>query len=143
MRKVLILNGPNLARLGTREPSVYGSTTYAELAASCVEFGAALNLEVEVRQSDSESELVSWVEQAAVDGTAVVINPAAFTHYSYALREACAGHRGPLIEVHISNPHAREDFRSRSVVSGVATGCIMGLGLDGYLLALRHLAKEN
>ena len=136
---VLVLNGPNLGRLGSREPEVYGATTYADLVRICRADGAALGLEVEVRQTDSEAELVGWLHEAADAGTPVVMNPAAFTHYSYALRDACAQLTAPLVEVHITNPHAREEFRHRSVVSGVATGVIAGFGTDSYRLALRAL----
>jgi 3-dehydroquinate dehydratase-2 len=138
---VLVLNGPNLGRLGSREPDVYGSTTYAELVAACEKAGGELGLEVEVRQTDSEAELVRWLHEAADNGWPVVLNPAAFTHYSYALRDACAQLTAPLVEVHITNPHTREEFRHTSVVSGVATGVIAGFGLDSYILALRAVAS--
>lgn len=138
--KVYVLNGPNLGRLGTREVDVYGDTSYAELARMCVEVGEPLGLSVVVRQTDAEPALLGWLHEAADEGAAVVLNPAAWSHYSYALRDACALLRGPLIEVHISNIHAREAFRHRSVVSAVATGVICGLGVDGYRLALLHLA---
>jgi len=137
---VLVLNGPNLNRLGTREPDVYGSTTYADLVAACEQECAASGLAVAVRQTNDEAELVGWLHEAADAGTAVVLNPAAFTHYSYALRDACAMLTGPLVEVHISNPAAREEFRHTSVVAGVATGTIAGFGLDSYRLALRAVA---
>ena len=145
MTRVLVLNGPNLGRLGSREPDVYGSATHADLVALCVAEGEALGLEVEVRQTDDEAELVHWLHAAADDATPVVLNPAAFTHYSYALRDACAQLRAPLIEVHLSNPHAREEFRHTSVVSAVATGTIAGFGMGSYRLALRavaHLANQ-
>ncbi|RJK94262.1 type II 3-dehydroquinate dehydratase [Vallicoccus soli] len=138
--KVLVLNGPNLGRLGTREPAVYGRTTHAELAEQCRATGAALGLDVEVRQTDAEHEMLGWLHEAADDGAAVVLNPAAWTHTSVALRDACAALTAPLVEVHISNVHAREPFRAHSYVSGVATGVVAGLGTDGYLLALRWLA---
>lgn len=137
---VLVLNGPNLNRLGTREPDVYGHTTYADLVAICEVAGAELGLTVDVRQTNDEAELVGWLHEAADAGTAVVLNPAAFTHYSYALRDACAMLTGPLVEVHISNPAAREEFRHTSVVAGVATGTIAGFGMDSYRLALRAVA---
>jgi 3-dehydroquinate dehydratase-2 len=137
--RVLVLNGPNLGRLGSREPEVYGATTYDELVRVCTADGDALGMAVEVRQTDSESELVGWLHEAADDGTPVVLNPAAFTHYSYALRDACAQLTAPLVEVHITNPHAREEFRHTSVVSAVATGVIAGFGLESYRLALRAL----
>jgi len=137
---VLVLNGPNLNRLGTREPDVYGHTSYDDLVALCERTGAELGLQVEVRQTNDESELVGWLHEATDLGSAVVLNPAAFTHYSYALRDACAMVSGPLIEVHISNPAAREEFRHTSVVAGVATGTIAGFGMDSYRLALQAVA---
>ena len=137
---MLILNGPNLARLGTREPEIYGSMTFDELAMTCTTFAASVGLDAEVRQTDSESELLAWIHEAADTATPVVINPAAFTHYSYALRDACAMLTAPAIEVHLSNPLSREEFRHTSVVSGVVTGTIAGFGVNSYLLALRQLA---
>ncbi len=137
---VLVLNGPNLNRLGTREPDIYGHTSYDDLVALCERTGAELGLQVEVRQTNDESELVGWLHEATDLGAAVVLNPAAFTHYSYALRDACAMVSGPLIEVHISNPAAREEFRHTSVVAGVATGTIAGFGMDSYRLALQAVA---
>jgi len=137
--RVLVLNGPNLGRLGSREPEVYGATTHDELVKLCQADGAALGLDVEVRQTDDESELIGWLHEAADAGVPVVLNPAAFTHYSYALRDACAQLTAPLVEVHLTNPHAREEFRHTSVVSGVATGVIAGFGPDSYRLALRAL----
>jgi len=142
MTRVLVLNGPNLGRLGSREPEVYGSATHDDLVAACSDAAAELGLEVEVRQSDDETELVHWLHEAADTGTAVVLNPAAFTHYSYALRDACALLTGPLVEVHLSNPAAREEFRHTSVVAGVATGTVAGFGLDSYRLALRAVASR-
>ncbi|MEU4680573.1 type II 3-dehydroquinate dehydratase [Micromonospora sp. NPDC023737] len=141
--KVHVLNGPNLGRLGTREPDVYGASTYADLVALCESTGRELGLDVTVRQTDAEHELLAWLHAAADEGAAVVLNPAAWSHYSYAVRDACAMLRGPLIEVHISNIHTREEFRHHSVVSAVATGVICGLGLDGYRLALQHLATST
>ncbi len=141
--KVLVLNGPNLGRLGTREPGVYGRTTHEELAAACVATGAELGLDVEVRQTDAEHEMLGWLHEAANDGTPVVLNPAAWTHTSVALRDACAALTAPLVEVHISNVHAREPFRAHSYVTGVATGVIAGLGTFGYLLALRWVAVHR
>ncbi|NJC72746.1 type II 3-dehydroquinate dehydratase [Planosporangium thailandense] len=140
--KVYVLNGPNLGRLGNRQPVIYGSTTYAELAGMCVEVGKELGLDVEVRQTDAEHEMLAWLHEAADTEAAVVLNPGAWSHYSYALRDACAMLTGPLVEVHISNIHAREEFRHHSVVSAVATGVICGLGVDGYRLALHHLARS-
>jgi 3-dehydroquinate dehydratase-2 len=138
--RVLVLNGPNLGRLGSREPEVYGSASHADLVDRCTEAGSALGLDVEVRQTDSEAELVGWIHEAADGAHPVVLNPAAFTHYSYALRDACAQLTAPLIEVHLSNPAAREEFRHTSVIGAVATGTIAGFGLDSYLLALTAVA---
>ena len=141
MTRVLVLNGPNLARLGSREPDVYGAATYADLVQHCRSVGAQLGLEVEVRQTDDEAELVRWLHEAADDEVPVVLNPAAFTHYSYALRDACAQLRAPLVEVHLSNPATRESFRHTSVVAAVATGTVAGFGVDSYRLALAAIAR--
>ncbi|MBA9006522.1 type II 3-dehydroquinate dehydratase [Thermomonospora cellulosilytica] len=141
MRNVFVLNGPNLRRLGTREPDVYGSRTFDDLAALCRETGRRLDLHVEVRQTDDEAEMVRWVHEAADGRVPIVLNPAAFTHYSYALRDALAQRTAPLIEVHISNPAAREEFRHTSVVAGVANGTIAGFGLYSYVLALQAVAE--
>ncbi len=141
--KVQVLGGPNLGRLGKRQPEVYGSTTHEELAALCTRTGAELGLQVQVRQTDHEGELLGWIHDAADAGDAVVLNAGAWTHTSIALRDACAELRAPLIEIHISNVHAREEFRSHSYLSAVATGSIVGLGIDGYLLALRYLAEQQ
>ncbi|MCT9929392.1 type II 3-dehydroquinate dehydratase [Planotetraspora sp. A-T 1434] len=143
MRPVLVLNGPNLGRLGIREPDVYGAQTFDDLAALCRETGRELGLSVEVRQTDDEAELVGWIHEAADARTPVVLNPAAFTHYSYALRDAIAQRTAPLIEVHISNPNAREEFRHTSVVAAVATGTIAGFGMRSYELALRAIADTG
>ena len=140
MTRVLVLNGPNLSRLGAREPEVYGTASFADLTKACEETAAELGLEADVRQTDDESELVSWLHDAADTRTPVVLNPAAFTHYSYALRDACAQLTAPLVEVHLTNPAARENFRHTSVVAGVATGTVAGFGLDSYRLALRAVA---
>ena len=134
--RILVLNGPNLGRLGTREPEVYGDTTYDDLVALCQQE----NPEAEVRQTDDESTMIGWLHEAADAGVPVVLNPAAWTHYSVALRDACAQLTAPLIEVHISQTAAREDFRHVSVISAVATGTITGLGVEGYRLALNWLA---
>jgi 3-dehydroquinate dehydratase-2 len=138
---VLVLNGPNLARLGAREPDVYGAASHDDLVALCERAGREHGLSVTVRQTDDEAELVRWLHQAADSRTPVVLNPAAFTHYSYALRDACAQLRAPLIEVHLTNPAARETFRHTSVVAGVATGTIAGFGLDSYRAALAVMAR--
>ncbi|MEH0938294.1 type II 3-dehydroquinate dehydratase [Micromonospora psammae] len=140
--RVYVLNGPNLGRLGSRQVDVYGVTSYSDLVTLCVDTGRELGLDVTVRQTDAEHELLGWLHEAADEGAAVVLNPAAWSHYSIAVRDACAMLRAPLVEVHISNIHAREEFRHHSVVSAVATGVICGLGVDGYRLALRHLATR-
>ena len=143
MTKVIVLNGPNLNRLGSREPDVYGSASYSDLVSSLSSFAVELGLDVDVRQTNDEAELISWLHEAVDSKSHVVLNPAAFTHYSYATRDACAivtTSGLSLIEVHISNPHAREEFRHNSVISGVATGVIAGFGIDSYLLALRQLS---
>ncbi len=142
MARVLVLNGPNLQRLGTRQPDVYGTATLADVEAALVA-AAPEGLDVDLRQTDDEAVLLGWLHEAVDTASPVVLNPAAFTHYSYALRDAAvlvteAGL--PLIEVHVSNPHAREEFRHTSVISGVATGGIAGLGTDGYLLALTWIS---
>ena len=142
MTTVLVLNGPNLGRLGRREPEVYGSTTHDDLVAMIEAEAAELGITAVVRQSDSEEQLLGWVRAAADAGDPVILNAGALTHTSIALRDACAELHAPLIEVHISNVHAREDFRHHSYLSGVATGVIVGLGVQGYLLALRYLAAN-
>ena len=141
--QVLVLNGPNLNRLGTREPDIYGSMTFEELADLCRATAAELGFQAEVRQTNDEAELIGWLHEAAEGRIPVVLNPAAFTHYSYALRDACSMLTGPLIEVHLSNPLAREEFRHTSVVSGVATGTIAGFGATSYVLALQALARQS
>jgi 3-dehydroquinate dehydratase-2 len=139
--KVNVINGPNLGRLGKRQPEVYGSTSHDDLVALIESEAADLGLDVLVRQSDSEAELLEWIHQAADAVEPVVLNAGALTHTSVALRDACAELRAPLIELHISNVHAREEFRHFSYLSAVATGVIVGLGVQGYLLALRYLAS--
>ncbi|GAA4625219.1 type II 3-dehydroquinate dehydratase [Actinoallomurus vinaceus] len=141
MSEVFVLNGPNLGRLGSREPDVYGAADFDDLTALCRDTARALGLHAEVRQTDDEAELVSWLHEAADGRIPVVLNPAAFTHYSYALRDAIAQRTAPLIEVHISNPAAREEFRHTSVVAAVATGTIAGFGLLSYVLALQAIAE--
>ena len=142
MARILVLNGPNLGRLGSREPDVYGNQDLAALKV-LLEVDAPSH-EIDLRQTDSEPELMSWLFEAVDTNTAVILNPAAFTHYSYALRDAAAmvTKAGvPLIEVHISNPHSREEFRHNSVISAVATGVIAGFGFDSYRLALAQLTR--
>jgi 3-dehydroquinate dehydratase-2 len=142
MSKVLVLNGPNLGRLGSREPEVYGSASFADLTAKVTEAAAAAGISADVRQTNDEAELVAWLHEAVDSKTNVILNPAAFTHYSYALRDAAAlvtksGLK--LIEVHISNPHSREEFRHNSVISAIATGVIAGFGVESYVLAIKAL----
>jgi len=142
--KILVLNGPNLNLLGDREPDVYGTETLADLEGKLEAEATEIGCEVDFRQTNSEDELIEWLHEALKAKSPVVLNPAAFTHYSYALRDACAALTSSgvkLIEVHISNPHAREQFRQNSVISAVATGQIAGFGFDSYALALRQLAK--
>jgi len=141
--RVLVLNGVNLGRLGTREPDVYGSTTHAQLAERCVRRGAELGLEVEVRQTDSEAELVGWLHEAADRSWPVVLNPGAWSHYSIAVADAVAQRTADLVEVHISNIHTREAFRHHSVISSYATGVIAGLGVAGYDAALGFVAAHH
>jgi len=139
--RVLVLNGPNLGRLGRRQPEIYGRTTFAQLTALCVEWGRELGLEVEVRQTNHEGELLDWLNTAADEHTPVVLNAAAWTHYSYALYDACAQLEAPLVEVHISAPSQRpEEFRHHSVVSPHAIRVIEGRGIDGYRDALEAIA---
>lgn len=143
MTRVIVVNGPNLGRLGVREPDVYGHQDLDTLRADCRAWGQELGLEVEVRQTDDEATMIGWMHQAVDEGTPVVMNPAAFTHYSYGLADAAhmLGDAGlPLIEVHISNPAARESFRRHSVISPVATATITGMGFYGYKLALEAVA---
>ncbi|MEU8543515.1 type II 3-dehydroquinate dehydratase [Streptomyces sp. NPDC048717] len=141
-RRVLVLNGPNLGRLGSREPDVYGATSYEGLVAACRDLGEQLGFDVEVRETNDEGELIRWLHEAADGHLPVVLNPGAFTHYSYGMRDAAAQRTAPLIEVHISNPYTREEFRHTSVVAGVATGTVAGFGIGSYRLALRALAEE-
>jgi 3-dehydroquinate dehydratase-2 len=139
--KILILNGPNLSRLDLREQSYYGDLDYAQLKSAIEKRAAELKIEVEIKQSDSESELISWLHEAADKKQPVIINPAAFTHYSYAIRDAAELVKAPLIEVHLSNPLSREEFRHTSVISGVANGTIGGFGPNSYVLAI--IAMQN
>jgi 3-dehydroquinate dehydratase II len=141
--RVLVLNGPNLGRLGSREPELYGATTHDELAALCVRGGAELGLDVEVRQTDHEGELIGWLHEAADSRTPVVLNAGALTHTSVGLGDACAMLAAPLVEVHISNVFARESFRHHSYVSPHAAGVIVGFGVEGYVLALSWLSAST
>jgi 3-dehydroquinate dehydratase II len=140
---IQVLNGANLGRLGTREPEKYGTTTYAELVELVGAAATELGQDVVVRQTDSEAELLGWVFDATDAGDAVVINPGGWSHTSVVLRDALAGLTGPLVEVHLTNIHAREEFRHHSYVSAVADGVIAGLGVAGYELALRYLAGRG
>jgi len=141
MSEVLVLSGPNLGRLGSREPEIYGAETFDDVAALCRDAARRLGLHAEVRQTDDEAELVGWIHEAADGRIPVVLNPAAFTHYSYALRDAIAQRTAPLVEVHLSNPAAREEFRHNSVVAGVASGTVAGFGSFSYVLALQAVAE--
>jgi 3-dehydroquinate dehydratase-2 len=140
---IQVLNGANLGRLGLREPEKYGTTTYAELVVLVQDAGTQLGLEVQVRQTDDEGELLRWVHAAADAGDPVVINPGGWSHTSVVLRDALASLNAPLVEVHITNIHRREEFRHHSFVSGVADGVIAGLGVQGYVLALGWLAQQG
>jgi 3-dehydroquinate dehydratase-2 len=140
---VLVLNGPNLGRLGRRDPTVYGTATHDELAALCVRAGSELGLRVQVRQSDSEADLLRWLHEAADERLPVVINAGALTHTSIALRDAAESRTAPLVEVHLSNIHAREEFRHHSYLSAVASGVIVGLGVEGYVLALSWISSQQ
>jgi 3-dehydroquinate dehydratase-2 len=140
---IQILNGANLGRLGLREPQTYGTTTYAELVELVQAAATALGVEVAVRQTDDEGELLRWVHAASDAGEAVVINPGGWSHTSVVLRDALAGLNAPLVEVHLTNIHRREEFRHHSYVSAVADGVIAGLGVQGYVLALHWLAGQG
>ncbi|PRY15353.1 type II 3-dehydroquinate dehydratase [Kineococcus rhizosphaerae] len=139
---ILVLNGPNLGRLGKRQPEVYGTTTLADVDERLQALAAQLGVTVELRQTDAEHEMLGWVHAAADAGDPVVLNPGGWTHTSVALRDACAELRAGLVELHVSNVHAREDFRRHSYVTPVATGVIAGLGVEGYELAVRFLASR-
>ena len=141
--KALVLIGPNLGRIGKREPAIYGSTTHTELVELCKQTGKELDLEVEVKQTDYEGEMLGWLHEAADTETPVVINAGAWTHYSIAVRDACAQLTAPFVEVHMSNVYKREEFRQHSYLSDIANGVIVGLGVQGYLLALRWLTSSR
>ena len=140
-RIVAVINGPSLNLLGTREPRIYGRETLADVEADCRRVGAELGLEIEFRQSNREYEIIDWIHEARGRAAGIVINPAAFSHTSVAILDALNAFEGPILEVHISNIHKREDFRHHSFVSGVASGVIVGCGTQGYVLALRRIAK--
>ena len=140
MHEVYVLNGPNLNRLGTREPEIYGSMTFAQLADLCMTTAGQLGFRAQVRQTNDEAELIGWLHEAADGKIPVILNPAAFTHYSYALRDALAQVGSMTVEVHLSNPAAREAFRHTSVIAAVVNGSISGFGIESYALALRAIA---
>jgi 3-dehydroquinate dehydratase-2 len=140
---IQVLNGANLGRLGTREPEIYGSTTYAQLVDVLETTARELELDVRVRQTDDEAELLRWIHEATDAGDPVVLNPASWSHTSVALHDALAALNSPLVEVHISNIHKREAFRHHSYVSAVADGVIAGLGIEGYVLALQWMALRG
>lgn len=143
-RRVLVLNGPNLGELGRREPAIYGSATHADLVEACQVEADALGLDVEVRQTDAEATYLDWLHTAESDGVdALVLNPAAWTHTSVAVRDAAAALTVPYVEVHLSNPLGREEFRHVSYTAGKAVGIVAGFGLDSYRLALRALAARG
>ena len=139
--KCLVLNGPNLSRLDLREKNYYGEITYQDIEEAINKEAATLQIEAEIRQSNDESEIISWLHEAADNKIPIIFNPAAFTHYSYAIRDAVVMLKAPCIEVHLSNPLSREEFRHTSVISGVVDGTISGFGLDSYRLALRALQQ--
>lgn len=142
-KRVLVLNGPNLDQLGRREPAIYGSATHEDLVATCAAAGEELGLEVEVRQTADEATFIGWLHDAAAGGVdGLILNPAAWTHTSVAVRDAAAQLPVPFVEVHLSNPLAREEFRHTSYTAGLATGVIAGFGVDSYRLALLGLAKR-
>lgn len=136
---VLIFNGPNIGRLGVREPDIYGSATYADLVDRCEQVAGQLRVDVDVRQTDTEAELIGWLHKAADGNSPVIINAGAWTHTSIAVRDAAAQISAPLIEVHLSNVYAREEFRHTSYLSGIATAVIVGMGIEGYVAAMRFL----
>jgi 3-dehydroquinate dehydratase-2 len=139
--KVLVLNGPNLSRLDLREKSFYGDITYGDIETAIKDEAIKLKVDVDIRQSNDESELIGWLHQAADMKLPVIFNPAAFTHYSYAIRDAVVMLKNACIEVHLSNPLSREEFRHTSVISGVVSGTIAGFGIDSYRLALQQIIK--
>ena len=140
-RLVFVLNGPNLNLLGKRQPHIYGHTTLADVEADCRKLAGELGVEIRFHQSNREYEIIDWVHEARETAAGIVINPAAFTHTSVAILDALNTFEGPVIEVHISNVHKREEFRHHSYVSLRADGVIAGLGTEGYLLGLRRVAS--
>ncbi len=140
-KPVFILNGPNLNLLGTREPHIYGSTTLAEVEAMCAKKAKELGLKILFRQSNSEGQIIDWIHEAIGGASGIIINPAGYTHTSVAILDALKIVKHPIIELHISNPHQREEFRHHSFVSQVATAIVCGLGANGYPLAVKAMAK--
>lgn len=141
MKSILIINGPNLNLLGTREPEIYGSTTLEDIKSLCEKESAANNLKADFRQSNNEGELVSWIQDAGKTHSAIILNAAAYTHTSVAILDALSSQKIPVIEVHLSNIFKREEFRHKSFVSPVAVGIISGFGADSYRLAIQAAAK--
>ena len=139
--KVMVINGPNLGRLDLREKNFYGDINYADIENAIQSQSQSLGIDVDIRQSNDEAEIISWLHEAADHKIPLIFNPAAFTHYSYAIRDAVVMLKAPSIEVHLSNPLSREEFRHTSVISGVVNGTIAGFGLDSYRLALTQIAK--
>lgn len=142
-RAIWVLNGANIGRLGTREPDVYGPASYDDLVEVCRRTAQDLGVDVDVRQTDAEGELLEWLHEAADEKVAVLLNPGGWSHTSVVLRDACAMLTAPLVEVHLSNIYAREAFRHRSLTSAVATGVICGFGVEGYALGLAFLAGRR
>lgn len=138
---VLVLNGPNLGRLGVREPAVYGTATHADLVRHCEQVATAVGVEIQVRQTDAEAELIGWLHAAADDGADVILNAGAWTHTSIAVRDAASQLNGKLVEVHLSNVHAREEFRRTSYLSDIASAVVVGMGFEGYAAAIRYIAQ--
>jgi 3-dehydroquinate dehydratase II len=136
-KKILVLNGPNLNLLGKRQPEIYGTLTLAQIEERTRELAKELKVEIDFRQSNSEGELITWIQEAATKFAAIVINPAAYTHTSLAMRDAISAVGIPTVEIHISNIHKREPFRHHSYIAEVAVGQIAGFGADSYLLGLR------
>ena len=139
-KKILVLNGPNLNLLGVREPAVYGSMSLGDLKALLNSEARKLSVEVDFRQTNIEGELLTWIQEGGLSGTGILLNPGAYTHTSIALHDAIKGSSAVVVEVHLSNVHAREEFRHKSFVSPVAKGVICGFGADGYIMGLRALA---
>lgn len=139
--KILVLNGPNLRRLDLRESKFYGTRSYEDIERELVDFASDLGISIDMRQTDDEATLIAWLHEAADKALPVIINPAAFTHYSYSIRDAVSMLKAPCIEVHLSNPLAREEFRHTSVISGVVRGTISGFGVESYKLALRAMVN--